>query len=156
MLKGLFTIAEAHAELHLRDVVDATIAKQAMESEQLGMFRYGQSVRVTPDPKDVTYNKCLEILERIQAGIAIRELFEIARDSDQQISAYIGTNLSMEHNRKIQVIVHMLRNNSHIKQVGIKPVVLQWIGGKSEPELQILPDIPDIPDMTKNKNTKGK
>ena len=154
MLKGLFTIAEAHAKLHLKDVVDATIAKQAMESEQLRMFRYGQSVRVTPDPKDVTYNKCLEILERIQAGIAIRELFEMARDSDQQISAYIGTNLSMEHNRKIQVIVHMLRNNSHIKQVGINLVVLQWIGGKSEPELQILPDIPDIPDMTKNKSTK--
>jgi hypothetical protein len=106
MLKGLLTIAEGQAKLHLKDIVDAEIAKQAMESLQLMMFRYGQTVRVTSDPKDVTYTKCLEFLKKTQAGIVSGHCLKWF-ESDQQIRTYVGTNLSMEHNFKIKTVVDM-------------------------------------------------
>ena len=44
MYKGLFTIAEAQARLHLSDTVNAKFAEQAIEAVRLMMVQYGEAV----------------------------------------------------------------------------------------------------------------
>ena len=127
MFKGLFSIAEAQAKLQLKDIVDAKIAEQTMESIRLNMVQYGETVKTTTNPKEWTYSKCLEIIREIKQGITVYSLFEMACKADNLISGYIGRNLSMDGNKKIKVIVEMLREHNNIKQTGGKPVVLQWI-----------------------------
>ena len=139
MYFGLYSIAEAQAKLQSKDTIDEEIANQTMESVQLMMVQYDETVKATTTPKEVTYSKFLEILENNKVGVDIRELCKTACKEDQQIAAYLGSNWSITGNRKIQVILDMLRNHSHIKEIKSKPVVLQWVSSVS--------DISDICDM---------
>ena len=67
------------------------------------------------------------------------ELCKIACKEDRQIALYLGNNWSIAGNSRLQSIVAMLRNHSHIREIKSKPVVLQWIGPVS--------DVSDICDM---------
>ena len=67
MYIGLFSIAQAQAKLHLKNVVDEEIANQTMESVRQMMVQYGETVKATTTPKEVTYNKFLEILQNNQS-----------------------------------------------------------------------------------------
>ena len=122
MYRGLLNIAEAQAKIQLLDMVDSETVRKLMESVRLMMVQYGQTIKMPSNPKDVTYEKCVEILQDNSTGIAIRELFEIACKEDQQISEYIGKNLSMEHNFKVKTVVNMLRNHSRIREVNSRPI----------------------------------
>ena len=132
MYGGLFSIAEAQAKLHLKDVVDEEIAKQTMESVQLMMIQHGQTVMAKSSPRDITYNKLLEILQNNKAGVVIKSLCEIASKENPQIASYLGKNWSLESNIKVRVIVDMLRNHSDVREVGSKPVILKWVGSTSD------------------------
>ena len=63
MYFGIFSIAEAQAKLHLKDTVDEEIATQTMESVELMMVQYGETIKATTTPKIITYKKFLEILQ---------------------------------------------------------------------------------------------
>ena len=128
MYIGLFSIAQAQAKLHLKNVVDEEIANQTMESVRLMMVQYGETVKATTTPKEVTYNKFLEILQNNQIGVAVRSLCEIACKENHQIAAYLGRDWAMDGNSRVKVIVGMLRNHSQIREIKSKPVVLQWFG----------------------------
>lgn len=132
MYGGLFSIAEAQAKLHLKDVIDEEIATQAMESVQRMMIQYGETIKTTTTPKSVTYKKFLEILQNSTVGIDIRELCKVACKEDKQIAAYLGNNWTLKNNRILQVVVGMLRNHSNIKEIKNKPMVLQWLGSVSD------------------------
>ena len=72
MYIGLFSIAQAQAKLHLKNVVDEEIANQTMESVQQMMIQYGETVKATTSPKVITYNKFIEILQNNKVGVAVR------------------------------------------------------------------------------------
>ena len=125
MYIGLFSIAQAQAKLHLKNVVDEEIANQTMESVQQMMIQYGETVKATTSPKVVTYNKFIEILQNNKVGVAVNELCRIACKEDRQIDLYLGNNWSIAGNSRLQSIVTMLRNHSHVREIKSKPVVLQ-------------------------------
>jgi len=127
LYRDLFIIAEAHAKLELKDVVDEEIAKQTIESIQLRMVQHGQTVKLPINPKVVTYNKFLKILQNNKVGVTVKELCRTASYEDQQISAYLGMNWLMESNIKVKVIVGMLKNHSSVKVTHSKPLVLHWV-----------------------------
>ena len=103
MYNGLYKIAEAQAKLQLKDEVDEEIAKQTIESVQLMMAQYGQTVRMVIGPKDATFKAFLQILQRVETGITIEELCKIACDEDnKQVSDYLGENWSVKHNIKLR------------------------------------------------------
>ena len=131
MFKGIFSIAEAQAKLQLKDVVDSKIAEQTMESVRLMMVQYGETVKSTADPRELTYSKCLEILRESKIGITVRSLFEMACKADTQIIEYIGRDWSISGNFKVKYVVDMLRIHTNVKEVGSKPLILQWINGNS-------------------------
>ncbi len=103
-----------------------------MESVQLMMVQYGETIKATTTPKVVTYNKFLEILQNNKAGVVINELCRIACKEDQQIAAYLGKDWSIVGNRRVHVVVDMLRNHSSVKEIKSKPLVLQWIDAASD------------------------
>ena len=132
MYFGIFSIAEAQAKLHLKDTVDEEIATQTMESVELMMVQYGETIKATTTPKIITYKKFLEILQSSTIGIDIRELCKIACKEDQQIASYLGNNWTLKYNRILQVVIGMLRNHSDVKEVKSSPVVLQWLGSERD------------------------
>src|SRR5439155_10551482 len=73
------------------------------------------------------------------------------------IHAYLGDHWDMEHNRKIKPIVGMLLNHTNVKQVGQKPLVLQYMDTEeTNSQLIHLSDVSDSSDvvntLTKNQN----
>jgi len=145
MYGGLFSIAEAQAKLYLKHTIDEEIAKEIMESVQLMMIQHGQTIKATTNPKVVTYNKFLEILQKNKIGIAIKSLCEKACKESPQIAAYLGKKWSLEGNIKVKQVISMLRNHSGIKVIQSNPLVLQWIGAS--------PDSSDTSDTDKISNS---
>lgn len=139
----IFKIAEAEAKLQLSDKIDEEIATQTMESIQLMLLQYAQNVRVVDKPDEITYRKFFEILQNTKAGIVVNELCRIACKEDLQILEYLGTNWTLEHNRKLQRIIASLRKHPQIKPVNNNPLVLQWFES----------DTPDTSDITSLKST---
>jgi MoxR-like ATPase len=132
MYNGLYKIAEAQAKLQLKDEVDEEVAKQTIESVQLMMAQYGQTVRMVIGPKDATFKAFLEILQRVEIGITIEELCKIACDENTQVSNYLGENWSIKHNIKLRSVVDMLLNHSDIKKIQSHPIVLKFLSDASD------------------------
>ena len=149
MYVGLYSIAQAHAKLHLKDTVDAAIAKETIELVQIMMAQTGSTVKIPSDPKVATYDKFIEILQNNKAGVAIKSLCEIGCKENPQIVSYLGKNWSIKHNHKLRSVVELLRNHSEVKETGSNPLVFQWIGEVGE-ETKILSDISDVSDVTFN------
>lgn len=123
---SLFRIAEAQAKLQLKNEVDAEIAKQTMESVQLMMVQYGETVQLVNNPRETTHSKFLEILEDTAGPVDIKELCEMACRRDVQVRNYLGTNWSQRHNWKLRTVIDMLLNHDKVKQVSTRPLILQW------------------------------
>jgi DNA replicative helicase MCM subunit Mcm2 (Cdc46/Mcm family) len=141
MYRALYSISEAHAKLQLKDTIDANIAKETIELMQLMMAQTGSTVKAPSDPKVVTYEKFIEILQNNKAGVAIKALCEIACKEIPQIVLYLGKNWSLDGNIKLRSVVTMLRNHSQVKETNGNPLVFQWIGPPT-------PDASDSPDTT--------
>ena len=148
MYVGLYSIAQ-DAKLHLKDTVDAAIAKETIELVQIMMAQTGSTVKIPSDPKAATHDKFIEILQNNKAGVAIKSLCEIGCKENPQIVSYLGKNWSIKHNHKLRSVVELLRNHSEVKETGSNPLVFQWIGEVGE-ETKILSDISDVSDVTFN------
>ncbi len=123
---SLFRKAEAQAKLQLKNEVDAEIAKQTMESIQLMMVQYGETVQLVNNPRDTAHSKFLEILEETRGPVDIKELCEMACRRDVQVRNYLGNNWSQRNNWKLRTVIDLLLNNDKVKQVSTRPLVLQW------------------------------
>lgn len=55
-------------------------------------------------------------------------------DKDQYIKTYIGKDLRVRDNKNLRTILKMMLQNSHVKRISIKPVVLQGVSKKEHKE----------------------
>ena len=124
---ALFRIAEAQAKLQLKNEVDAEIATQTMESVQLMMVQYDQTIQTIKNPRDTTFDAFLGILEDTKGPIEIKELCQMACKRNLQVQAYLGTKWSIASNWKLREVVRLLLNNPKVKQISIKPLTVQWL-----------------------------
>ena len=46
---------------------------------------------------------------------------------DIQIQAYLGSNWSTANNSKLREVVKLLLNNQKVKQISMKPIVVEWL-----------------------------
>lgn len=152
MYIGLYSIAQAHAKLHLKDTVDADIARETMKQIQIMMVQTGSTVNVPTDPRIATYDKFKEILQNNKVGVEINSLCEIACKENPQIASHLGKNWSIRKSHKLRYVIEMLRNHSQVKETGSKPLVFQWIEG----EEKNLSDLSDLCDATFNAENVGK
>ena len=121
---ALFRIAEAQAKLQLRTEVDADIATQTMESFQLMMVQYDQTIQTIKNPRDTTFDAFLGILEDTKGPIEITELCKLACKRNLQVQAYLGTKWSIASNWKLREVVRLLLNHPRVKQISIKPLTV--------------------------------
>ena len=98
-------------------------------------------VAVSRNPREETYEECVDILSESIFPISFEELVKRTCERNPQVSNYIGTIFRLEHNKRLRPILDMLRNHSRIKEVRMKPEVLQYIQG-----VENLSDLSDLSD----------
>jgi len=130
----LFRVARMVARLKLKNVVDAEDALEVCQFYNVILNEHDQVINIPANPRDVTLNECLYVLEATQAPIAFEELIKRVCNKDAYIKTYIGEDLKVRDNKKLRTILDMMLQNSHVKRIYIKPVVLQWISKKEREE----------------------
>ncbi len=130
----LFRVARMVVRLKLKNVVDAEDALEVCQFYNVILNEHDQVVNIPANPRDVTLNECLYMLEATQAPIAFEELIKKVCDKDQYIKTYIGEDLKVRDNKKLRTILEMMLQNSHVKRIYIKPVILQWLSKKKQEE----------------------
>lgn len=130
----LFRVARMITRLKLKNVVDAEDALEVCQFYNVILNEHDEVVNIPANPRDVTLNECLHVLESTQAPIAFDELIKKVCEKNQYIKTYIGEDLKVRDNKKLRTILEMMLQNSHVKRVYIKPVVLQWVPKKIQEE----------------------
>jgi hypothetical protein len=101
-----------------------------MEFYNMMLLQYKQVVNVISNPREITYNQCVEILREVQVGISLEELIKRSCERNEQIKNYLNfgndKSLRLRDNKKVRDIYEMLLNHKNIKRIQEKPVVLQW------------------------------
>ena len=124
----IFRIAQNMARLKLKNVIDEVDARHTMEYYNHILLELETVVPiVSRNPKEEAYEQCLDILMGLVSAIAFEELIRMACDRNVQVARYIGKMFKLEYNIKLRSILGMLLNHSHVKQVQMKPYVLQYI-----------------------------
>jgi hypothetical protein len=89
-------------------------------------MHFQQITPVSQEPKEVTYQTCIEILKEHSYAIELQELIKIAGERKEQIKLHIGQPLNIEHNWKVRVIKDELLNNRNVILTNSKPIILKW------------------------------
>ena len=158
----LIIIAENIARLRLKHMVDDSDAGEAMKFFNVILQQLDKIIAIPISPRDVTYQRCLRILEESKKPITSTELIEKSKDSDTMIKIYLGRSLKLRENIKVRKVMEMLMNHSKVKVVQTKPLVLQYICDACDtcdkrintPNTQFLDD-PDMPQKITKKVMKG-
>ncbi len=126
--ESLYRIARAIARIKLKDVVDVNDAKEAAEYYNIMISKFLRAVQIPENPRDLTVKICIEILKSHKStGISLQELIKKAKQDNQQVRDYIGDDLKLQSNYKLRAVYDLLTNNSNIKIINEKPVVLKYI-----------------------------
>jgi DNA replicative helicase MCM subunit Mcm2 (Cdc46/Mcm family) len=123
----IYRIAQNIARLKLKTQVDAADAQETMTFYNVILQQLGMIVSLPSNPKDITYNECLSILEESSFPIAYEEVLETACKRNPHVNKYISKSLKLRENVKVRYILDMLTNHSHVKVIQMKPTVLQWV-----------------------------
>ena len=127
VLNTLYRMAKAIARLKLKDIVDEEDAKDAMSFYNVMLLNFKMAVNVSTNPKDIAYNEFVKILQNTPNGITVPELCNIATENNKQIKAYLGDRWHIDQNKRLRRVIDDLLNNSNIKKISAKPIVLQWL-----------------------------
>ena len=158
VLNTLYRLAKAVARLKLKEIVDEEDAKDAMSFYNVMLQNFQMAVNVSTNPKDISYNEFVKILQNTPTGITVPELCKIATDNNKQISAYLGDKWSTKHNKKLRRVIDEILNNSNIKKIGAHPIVLQWLSDHSDhSDLEKIEEQhPDLNSLQENKDLSSK
>jgi DNA replicative helicase MCM subunit Mcm2 (Cdc46/Mcm family) len=132
VLPTLHKLGKAVARLKLKEIVDEADAKEVMEFYNVMLLDFQKNVVVSQSPRDLAYNECVSILERMKGlgGITLEDLFKKVCENNEQLANYLEYNekpLKIKNNRKLRDVYERLLNHSNIKKVQERPIVLQWL-----------------------------
>jgi DNA replicative helicase MCM subunit Mcm2 (Cdc46/Mcm family) len=124
-------LVKAIARLKLKDIANEEDAKEVMEFYNVILVKFNKSVIVSQSPKDIAYEKGVEIVKRFKEfGLKLEELFKIICQENEQLAKYFGyggKSLKIRDNAKVNDVYHLLVKNSNIVKIGEKPVILKWL-----------------------------
>jgi replicative DNA helicase Mcm len=125
--EAIFRTAEAQARLNLSDEINEDIAIQTMNSLGLMWSQYGKIVRAISSPREFTSQVFYHELKVTQVGMTIYELYKRACSVSNEVKDYLGDKYNLEQNHKLKSVINNLLNNSHIRRIGEKPIILKYI-----------------------------
>jgi DNA replicative helicase MCM subunit Mcm2 (Cdc46/Mcm family) len=137
-------IAQTIASLKLKDTIDEVDAKETMTFYNVILQQVDMIVALPSSPRDVTYQECLDILMESAFPYSFEELVKKVCESNQHVATYIGKSFKLQDNKKLRVVLDMLRNHSRIKVTQEKPIVLQcMVKAKADKQAYDLYDLYD-------------
>jgi hypothetical protein len=125
--ESIIAIAKMIARLKLKNTIDVADAKESMEFYNVILQQLNQIVNVTTNPSDEAFECCISVLRESSSPIAFDELIESVRAKNDRVRRYSGDKLKLRENKKLRRILERLRNDTHIRTVNEKPVVLKWV-----------------------------
>lgn len=97
-----------------------------MNSLSLMWSQYGKVIKVIMSPRELTRQVFYYVLKVTKSGLTIHELCKMACNNSNEVREYIGDKWDIEHNHKLKPVINNLINDSHIKRIGEKPMVLKY------------------------------
>jgi DNA replicative helicase MCM subunit Mcm2 (Cdc46/Mcm family) len=129
----IYRIAESHARLHLKDMIDSKIATEAMESIKVMLLQYGHIIQVTEDPREIAQQEVTNIIKETKAPISFSEAVKLASQRNPQIKFYLGdngkgNNLTVEGNKRFRDLRERFieGRDTKIMITSMKPLTLFW------------------------------
>jgi DNA replicative helicase MCM subunit Mcm2 (Cdc46/Mcm family) len=147
----VFRIAATIAKLKLKKIVDEEDARETMQFYNVILQQIEMIVTVPTNPRDVTYEECLNVLRENKWPVAFEEVIKTACERNQQVSHYIGQNFELSQNHKLRPIRDMLENHSRIKIVQNTPLVFVYMNAEKEQKQNDQNDVSDVPTVTTEK-----
>jgi hypothetical protein len=143
-LNTIQRIAETIASLKLKDTIDEADARETMTFYNVILQQLDKIVALPSSPRDTAYQECLNILMESAFPYSFEELVKKVCESNQHVATYIGKSFKLQDNKKLRVVLDMLRNHSRIKVTQEKPIVLQcMVKAKADKQAYDLYDLYD-------------
>jgi len=128
-LDSIYRIAEAHARLHLSDVVNLEIAKETLEHYKLLLLDFGKVIVVTEDPRKTAVDSITKVIKRTPVSITFEEAANYARMENEKVRNYLGDGrLTTYGNFKFRAVCDMFKEmkDSHINITSNSPLTCIW------------------------------
>jgi DNA replicative helicase MCM subunit Mcm2 (Cdc46/Mcm family) len=123
----LIRICQAWVRLHLTSVIDAEIVRQVQSYFSKIMLQYGEVIKAVVDPREIGCDLIGAIIKQIDGPVSSEEAARIACNQNQVVRDYVGPNMKLRDNNRLREIFEKVRQDSNIRTVGLKPLVLEWI-----------------------------
>jgi DNA replicative helicase MCM subunit Mcm2 (Cdc46/Mcm family) len=123
----IYKIARNLAMLKLKNIVDETDARETVTFYNVILQQLDMVIATPSSPKDTAYEECLKVLMNSAFPIAFEEVIKTVCEVNPHVHVYIGRSFVLGDNKKLRVVLDMLRNHSRVKEVQNKPIVLQYI-----------------------------
>ena len=122
----LIRICQAWARLHLKSVVDSEIVCQVQKFFSSVMLQYGEVIKAVVDPREVACDLIVGIIKQTEGPVSFEEAARIACNQNQVVRDYVGPNMKLRENNRLREISERVRQDSNIKTIGLRPLVLEW------------------------------
>lgn len=158
VLITLFKLAKAIARLKLKEIADEADAKEAMKFYNVMLLDFQKDVIVSQSSREIVYQECIAMLEQCKnsGGITLEELIIKICQRNKQLASYFKygktKSLKIENNKKVRNVCNMFLNNSNIKKIQDRPIVLQWLSDTKNKEGNNPTDLSDLSDPIDNSN----
>jgi DNA replicative helicase MCM subunit Mcm2 (Cdc46/Mcm family) len=131
ILKTIYSIAANVARVKLKHIVDVADARETMQFYNVILKQLDMMIALPSNPKDITYETCLEVLKESAFPISYEEVVKTACLRSIHVARYVNGisngSLKLRDNKKLRSVLEMLQNHTYVKVVQMKPVVLQYV-----------------------------
>jgi len=125
-LDTIMRICKAWARLHLKKIVDAEIVNQVQCYYSEIMLYYGEVINAVNDPRETACQKIIEVIKQTKGPISFEHAARQACELNKEVRDYIGSNMKLRYNNRLEEVSKRVREYSNIEPVGIRPLVLKW------------------------------
>ena len=88
------------------------------------------------DPRELTCDLIVGTIKQTEGPVSFEEAAKIVCKQNQVVRDYIGPKLKLRENNRLHEISERVRQDSNIKTIGLKPLVLVlWIKSKEQSEV---------------------
>ena len=90
------------------------------------MLHYGEVINAVSDPRETACQKIIEVIKQTKGLILFEHAVRQACELNKEVRDYIGSNMKLRYNNRLEEVSKRVREYSNIKPVGIRPLVLEW------------------------------
>jgi DNA replicative helicase MCM subunit Mcm2 (Cdc46/Mcm family) len=156
-LESLYRISKAFARLYLSDNVDVSLAYETIAFMSKMYEEFHIDICAIPDPRKVSYEETMAVIQQQQAPIEILEAVKNAYQRNDQVKFYLGNLLEQSKNKKLRVLCNNILGSENIQRVQMNPTTVRWISKEDRNGIcNTTHDLNDPNDLTsKDQQTKN-